>query len=143
MNADTFAPWTPRALALLRIVTAYLFLQHGTAKLLHLPHIAMFDGLQPLSLFGIAGMLEIAGGLLLLVGWFTRLAAFVLSGEMAVAYFMEHVLHGGNALVPLLNDGESAVLFCFIFLFLAAAGAGTWSVDTLRAAANPASTGSR
>ena len=137
MYADTFTLWTPRALALLRIVTAYLFLQHGTAKLLHVPHIAMFDGLQPLSLFGIAGMLEIAGGLLLLVGWFTRLSAFVLSGEMAVAYFLEHAPHG-NPLVPLLNNGESAVLFCFIFLFLAVSGAGTWSVDALRAAPNAA-----
>lgn len=132
MNADALALWTPRALALLRIVAAYLFLQHGTAKLLHVPHVAMFDALQPLSLFGFAGMLELAGGLLLLLGWFTRPAAFVLSGEMAVAYFMEHVPHG-NALTPMLNDGESAVLFCFIFLFLVAAGAGAWSVDTLRA----------
>lgn len=132
MNADSIALWTPRALALLRIVTAYLFLQHGTAKLLHIPHLAMFDGLQPLSLYGIAGMLEIAGGILVLVGWFTRPAAFVLSGEMAVAYFIDHAPHG-NFLSPMLNDGESAVLFCFIFLLLSAAGAGTWSADKARA----------
>ena len=134
MNADSLALWTPRAQALLRIVTAYLFLQHGTAKLLHIPHLAMFDGLQPLSLFGVAGMLEIAGGILVLIGWFTRPAAFVLSGEMAVAYFLAHAPQG-HFLAPLLNAGESAVLFCFIFLFLAAAGAGTWSVDTLRSRA--------
>lgn len=131
MNSDSIAAWTPRALAALRIVTAYLFLQHGTAKLLHIPHLAMFDGLPALSLYGVAGMLEIAGGILVLVGWFTRPAAFVLSGEMAVAYFIDHAPHG-NFLSPLLNDGESAVLFCFIFLLLSAAGAGAWSVDRPR-----------
>ena len=123
--------YVPRALALLRIVTAFLFMQHGTAKLLHLPHIAMFDGLAPLSLFGIAGMLELVGGLLVLIGWFTRPAAFILSGEMAVAYFMEHVPMG-SLLSPMLNQGESAVLFCFIFLLVSAAGAGAWSVDAAR-----------
>jgi putative oxidoreductase len=128
MNPDFVATWTPRALAALRIVTAFLFLQHGTAKLLHLPHVAMFDGLQLLSLFGFAGMLEIVGGVLVLIGWFTRPAAFMLSGEMAVAYFVAHVPLG-NFLSPMLNEGESAVLFCFIFLLIAVAGAGTWSVD--------------
>jgi len=128
MNPEFFATWTPRALALLRIVTAFLFLQHGTAKLLHVPHVAMFDSLQLLSLFGFAGVLEIAGGLLVLIGWFTRAAAFVLSGEMAVAYFMAHVPQG-NLLSPMLNEGESAVLFCFVFLLLSVAGPGTWSVD--------------
>jgi putative oxidoreductase len=128
MNPEFFATWTPRALAALRIVTAFLFLQHGTAKLLHVPHVAMFDTLQLLSLFGVAGVLEIAGSLLVLIGWFTRTAAFVLSGEMAVAYFMAHVPHG-NLLSPMLNDGEPAVLFCFIFLLLSVAGPGTWSVD--------------
>ena len=128
MNPEFFATWTPRALAALRIVTAFLFLQHGTAKLLHVPHVAMFDSLQLLSLFGFAGVLEIAGGLLVLIGWFTRAAAFVLSGEMAVAYFMAHVPQG-NLLSPMLNEGESAVLFCFVFLLLSVAGPGTWSVD--------------
>jgi putative oxidoreductase len=128
MNPDFVATWTPRALAALRIVTAFLFLQHGTAKLLHLPHVAMFDGLQLLSLFGFAGMLEIVGGVLVLIGWFTRPAAFMLSGQMAVAYFVAHVPLG-NFLSPMLNEGESAVLFCFIFLLIAVAGAGTWSVD--------------
>ena len=123
--------YVPRALAMLRIVTAFLFMQHGTAKLLHVPHLAMFDGLAPLSLFGFAGMLELLGGLLVLIGWLTRPAAFILSGEMAVAYFMEHVPMG-NLLSPMLNEGESAVLFCFIFLFVSAAGAGAWSVDAAR-----------
>jgi len=128
MTPEFFASWTPRALAALRIVTAFLFLQHGTAKLLHVPHVAMFDGLQLLSLIGFAGVLEIVGGVLVLIGWFTRAAAFILSGEMAVAYFMAHAPHG-NVLSPLLNDGESAVLFCFIFLLLSVAGPGTWCVD--------------
>ncbi len=128
MTPEFVALWTPRALAALRIVTAFLFLQHGTAKLLHVPHVAMFDGLQLLSLFGIAGVLEIAGGVLVLLGWFTRPAAFVLSGEMAVAYFMEHAPLG-NFLSPLLNDGEPAVLFCFVFLLLSVTGAGAWGVD--------------
>jgi putative oxidoreductase len=129
MNPELIASWTPRALAALRIVTAFLFLQHGTAKLLHVPHLQMFDGLPLLSLFGIAGMIEIGGGLLVLVGWFTRPAAFILSGEMAVAYFHSHVPLG-HFLSPLLNQGESAVLFCFIFLLLSVAGPGAWSVDT-------------
>ena len=88
----------------------------------------MFDGLQVMSLMGLAGILEIAGGLLLILGWFTRPVAFLLAGEMAVAYFMAHA-KANNFLLPLLNQGESAVLFCFIFLFLVFAGAGAWSVD--------------
>ena len=118
----------PYALAALRIVAGYAFLLHGTAKLLGVPHIAMFDGLQVMSLMGLAGILEIAGGLLLILGCFTRPVAFLLAGEMAVAYFMAHA-KANNFLLPLLNQGESAVLFCFIFLFLAFAGAGAWSVD--------------
>ena len=125
------AAWAPQAHALLRIVAGWCFLLHGTAKLFHAPHIAMFDGLQPLSLMGLAGMLELAGGVLVLVGFGTRIAAFVLSGEMAVAYFMAHAPQG-NPLLPLTNQGEPAVLYCFIFLFLAAAGAGPWSVDAAR-----------
>jgi len=125
--------WAPRAQGLLRIVVAFLFLQHGTAKLFHVPHVAMFDNLQWMSLIGVAGTLEVVGGVLLLIGLFTRPAAFILSGEMAAAYFMAHAVQG-NVLVPMLNQGESAVLFCFIFLFFAAAGAGAWAVDTMRGA---------
>lgn len=131
MNDEFSAVWTPRALALLRIVTAYLFITHGTAKLLGVPHVAMFDNLQVMSLIGIAGVLELVGGVLILIGWLTRPVAFVLSGEMAVAYFMGHASKG-NPLVPMLNQGELAVLYCFVFLFLAAAGAGAWSVDAAR-----------
>lgn len=123
-----FATWRPRVLALLRIVTAYLFLMHGTAKLLGVPHVAMFDGLQLFSLAGFAGVLELAGGILMLVGLFTRPVAFILSGEMAFAYFIGHAPQG-NVLAPMLNQGELAVLYSFVFLYFAAAGAGAWSVD--------------
>ena len=132
MNASPFSePLTARALALLRIVTAYLYLQHGSSKLLGFPHVAMFDHVSIASLMGVAGMLELVGGALLLVGLFARPVAFILCGEMAVGYFMAHASKG-NLLLPMLNQGEAAVLFCFIFLFLAAAGASAWSVDALR-----------
>jgi putative oxidoreductase len=124
--------WTSRALSLMRVVVGYLYLQHGTAKLFHVPHVQMFDQLSLWSLDGVAGMLEIVGGLLLLVGLFTRPVAFILSGEMAVAYFVAHRPQG-NFFMPALNGGEEAVLYCFIFLFLAAAGGGRWSVDALLA----------
>jgi putative oxidoreductase len=125
--------WVPRAQGLLRIVVTFLFLEHGTAKLFGVPHVAMFDNLQLMSLIGVAGIIEVLGGVLVLIGLFTRPAAFILSGEMAAAYFMAHAPQG-NVLVPLLNQGESAVMFCFVFLFFAAAGAGAWGVDTMRAA---------
>lgn len=131
-DAKFFATWSPRAQAALRIVAGFLFLQHGTAKLFHVPHVAQFDQLPALSLVGFAGMLEIAGGLLVLVGLFTRPAAFILSGEMAVAYFMVHAPQG-HFFTPSLNQGEEAVLYCFTFLFLAVAGAGAWSLDATRA----------
>lgn len=131
LNEAFFNAWTPRALGLLRIVTAYLFVSHGTAKLLHVPHVAMFDGVQVFSMIGAAGILELVGGALLLVGLFTRLTAFILSGEMAFAYFIGHASKG-FVLVPMLNQGELAVVYCFLFLFFAAAGAGAWSLDALR-----------
>ena len=124
------ATWSPRLLSVLRIVAALLFLQHGLAKLLHFPHVAMFDQLQLLSLIGLAGVIELVGGALLLVGLFTRPVAFIMSGEMAVAYFMAHAPRG---FFPLQNQGELAILFCFVFLYLAAAGGGPWSVDSLLA----------
>lgn len=123
---------TSAALSVLRVVAAYLYLQHGTAKLLHVPHVAMFDQLRVLSLDGIAGILEIGGSLLLLLGLFTRPVAFILCGEMAVAYFMAHAPQG-NFLMPALNGGEEAVLYCFIFLLFAQAGGGSWSLDALLA----------
>jgi len=128
LDRSFFDAWSPRALALLRVIAAFLFLQHGTAKLLHVPHVAQFDQLPALSLIGFAGMLEIVGSLLIMLGLLTRPAAFVLSGEMAVAYFMAHAPQG-HFFMPALNQGEEAVLYCFIFLFLSAAGAGSWSID--------------
>ena len=128
-DTATFAStWTPRALAVLRIVSGYLFLLHGSAKLLGLPHVAAFDDIQLMSLPGIAGILELVGGTLLVLGLFTRPTAFVLSGLMAFAYFIGHASKG-HALFPVLNGGDAAVLFCFVFLFISAAGAGRWSVD--------------
>jgi putative oxidoreductase len=118
--------WAPRLLSVLRIITAFLFLQHGTAKLFGFPHVAFFDELSLFSLIGFAGVLEVVGGLLLVLGLFTRPVAFILSGEMAFAYFIAHAPKG---LFPLLNNGEAATLFCFIFLYLVAAGGGAWSLD--------------
>jgi putative oxidoreductase len=123
--------YTPRALSLLRIVTAFLFVQHGTAKFFGVPHVAMFDGFQVASLIGVAGTLELVGGALLLIGLFTRPVAFVLSGFMAVAYFMAHASRG-FVLTPILNQGELAIMFCFVFLLISAAGGGAWSVDAMR-----------
>ena len=126
---DLSAAWAPRFLSVLRIVTALLLLQHPSAKFLGFPHVAAFDNLQPLSLIWTAGVIEAVGGILLLLGLFTRPAAFVLSGELAFAYFIGHAPRG---FYPLLNGGEPAVLFCFIFLYLAVAGGGVWSLDALR-----------
>jgi putative oxidoreductase len=130
-SRSRFAQYTPYALAFLRVVVGFLFLQHGTAKFFGVPHVAALEGVQLFSLVGVAGVLEVAGGLLVLIGLFTRPAAFLLSGEMAVAYFMFHAARG-SVLSPILNGGESAVLFCFIFLLIAAAGAGAWSIDGMR-----------
>ena len=121
--------WTPELLSIFRIVVALLFLEHATAKLFGFPHVAMFDGLKLMSLMGVAGIIELVGGLLLLVGLFAPIAAFILSGEMAVAYFMVHAPQG---FFPILNMGEGAIYYCFAFLYLAAAGAGPWSLDRLR-----------
>src|SRR6185436_6409816 len=124
-----FDAWRPRALAVLRIVSGYLLIPHGTAKLFGAPHQAMFDGLQLFSLMGLAGVLEVFGGMLILIGLFTRPVAFVLCGFMAVAYFMAHASQG-HPLLPILNQGDLAVEFCFVFLYLVFAGAGPWSVDS-------------
>lgn len=121
--------WAPRLLSVMRVAAALLFLQHATAKLFGFPHVAMFDGLRLLSLIGVAGIIELVGGLLLLLGLFTRPAAFVLSGEMAFAYFIAHVPRG---FFPILNGGELAALYCFVFLFIVAAGPGVWSLDERR-----------
>jgi len=127
--AVDLASWSPRMLSVLRIVTALLYLQHGLAKLIGFPHVAMFDNLAPFSLVWFAGVIEIVGSLLLLPGIFTRAASFIMSGEMAVAYFMVNAPQG---FFPILNRGELGVLFCFVFLYLAVAGGGVWSVDAQR-----------
>ena len=130
MNFDALASaWAPRLLSILRIMTGLLFLQHGTAKLLKIPVFPMFANLSLTSLPGIAGILELVGGVLIILGLFTRSVAFVLSGLMAAAYFMAHAPRG---FYPILNAGELAILFCFVFLYLAAAGPGPWSIDAAR-----------
>ena len=128
-----YATWSPRLLGLLRIILGFLYIQHGTAKLFGVPHVAMFDGLQLFSLMGAAGVLELVGGALLLLGLFTRPVAFILSGQMAVAYFL---MHAPAALLPILNGGEMAVMYCFTFLYFAVAGAGAYSLDGLRGKAD-------
>ena len=122
--------WGPRALGLMRIVTGYMFIWHGTAKLFAIPHVAMFDGLHLFSLVGLAGVLEVVGGALLIVGLFIRPTAFVLSGFMAVAYFMGHGAKG-NVLLPMLNGGELAIAWSFLFLYMAVVGAGAWALDNV------------
>lgn len=132
MSFNFLSPWSSQILSLLRIMTGLLFFAHGSAKYFQFPHVTMFDQMQPMqpmSLIGVAGILEIVGGALIVIGLFTRPVAFVLSGMMAVAYFMAHASQGFH---PILNGGEPAILFCFIFLYLAAAGGGAWSVDALR-----------
>ena len=128
----------PQFLSILRIVTALLFLNHGTSKILGIPpSTASFP--PPWTQFWIAGMMELVGGLLLLFGLFTRPVAFLLAGEMAAAYWM---VHAPKNFYPILNGGEAAILFCFVFLYVAVEGAGPWSVDeTLRKrrVANPPS----
>lgn len=120
--------WAPRALALLRIIAALLFIEHGTQKLLGFPPT---DRPMPelFTLLWFAGMLELVGGLFILIGLFTRPVAFVLAGEMAFAYWMAHA---PSSIYPALNGGDASILFCFIFLYLVAAGPGAFSLDGLR-----------
>ena len=123
-----YAKWTPRLLSVLRIAVALLFIEHGSEKLFGFPATqqAASGSLPPLML--VAGVLEFFGGLLILFGLFTRPVAFVLSGEMAVAYFMSHAPQG---FFPLQNRGELPALYSFVFLFFAVAGGGAWSLDNL------------
>jgi putative oxidoreductase len=121
------ASWRPQLLSLFRIVSALCILQFGTAKILKFPAVQMFADVTPLSFpSGIAGLLELVLGALLLIGLWSRLAAFILSGLMAFAYFLGHASGG---FFPVLNDGTLAIMFCFAFLYLSAAGPGPWSVD--------------
>lgn len=123
--------WTPRILSIFRVVTALLYLSHGLVKLFGFPAGAAPGQVPLFTLFGLAGILELVGGFAVMLGIFTRPIAFVLSGQMAVAYFMVHAPMG---FYPVLNMGELAILFCFNFLYLAFAGAGAWSIDAKRGA---------
>ena len=116
------------AQSVLRIVSAFVFFLHGTQKLFGFPSATPLPPSRMLSLLGAAGILEVFGGALMALGLFTRPVAFILSGEMAVAYFRQHAPRG---LWPILNGGELAVLFCFLWLFFSVAGPGRISVDTL------------
>ena len=122
------AAWSPHALAILRIMTGLLFIEHGLVKLAHFPaaNPAIPDPLPPLLLA--AAIIEVVGGALVAAGLFTRSAAFICSGEMAVAYFMAHAPRG---FWPAVNQGEGAILFCFLFLYLVFAGGGAWTLDGL------------
>ena len=123
--------YQPQLLSILRIVSGLLFLEHGTQKILHFPPMApaMAAAIPPkmMPIIIAAGVIELVGGALITVGLFTRLAAFICAGEMAVAYWMVHVTRGG--LLPVVNGGGEAVLFCFIFLYIAAAGPGPIAIS--------------
>jgi len=123
--AELGSAWSPRLLGLLRIVAAILFMEHGAQKLLGFPP-SDHGSPELLSLLGVAGILELVGGFFILIGLFTRPIALLLSGEMAVAYWMAHA---PRSIYPALNGGDAAILYCFIFLYLAAAGPGALSVD--------------
>ena len=128
MEFTWLSRWQPQLLALLRIVTGLLFLEHATQKFLGFPAPFPMPGPLPPMLVA-AGAIELVAGILVTLGLFTRLAAFIAAGEMAVAYWMAH---GSKSFWPVVNEGEGAILYCFIFLYLAAAGPGAWSVDGAR-----------
>ena len=126
--------WSPPLLSILRLVSALLFLEHGASKVLGFPPPPMHAAGPPMPavmafLAQASGPIELIGGLFLVLGLFTRVTAFILSGEMAVAYFLVHAPRG---FFPILNAGELAIVYCFAFLYLAAAGPGPWSVDAIR-----------
>jgi putative oxidoreductase len=130
MEFTWLSRWQPQLLAVLRIVVILLFIEHALIKLFGFPP-GGAPGLQPVgTLLWIGGVVELVCGLMILIGLWTRLFAFIAAGEMAVGYFM---VHAPQSFFPALNKGEAAILFCFVFLYLAAAGAGAWSVDAARA----------
>jgi putative oxidoreductase len=134
MEFNLLSRWQPEVRAVLRIVVALLFLQHALIKLFGFPEGGQ-PGLQPVgNLLWIGGAVELVTSVLILLGLWTRLAAFIAAGEMAVAYFM---FHAPKNFYPAINMGEAAVLFCFVFLYLAAAGPGAWSVDGARVKSTP------
>ena len=127
MNTAALDLWAPRVLSILRIVAALIFFEHGTQKLLGFPPAANAPAF--LSLSWTAGVLELVGGALLILGLWARPVAFILSGEMAFAYFIGHAPRN---FFPVLNGGDAAILYCFVFLYLAVAGPGPWSLDAVR-----------
>jgi putative oxidoreductase len=127
MRFDRLSGFAPHMLSVLRIMTALIFMAHGTQKLLNFPPAGRPVDLT--SMGGIAGFFELIGGALLVLGLFTRPVAFVLSGVMAVAYFYAHA---PRSFYPILNNGDAAILYCFVFLYIFFAGAGPWSVDAMR-----------
>ena len=125
--------WQPAALSLMRFIIGLLLFQYGLAKLFKFPPVPMFEKVQLMSLYGAAGSIELVLGGLLLLGLFTRPVAFILSGEMAFAYFLGHMFKTGTPVWhPLNNGGTAAILFCFVCLYLASAGPGPWSIDASR-----------
>jgi len=118
----------PMVLSIFRIITGLLLFQFGVAKLLKFPAVPVFEKVQALSLYGVAGMFELIFGGLLILGLFSRLVAFILCGEMAFAYFIGHFPKG---FIPLLNGGNLAIMLCFACLYLACAGGGPWSLDAM------------
>lgn len=133
MSFERITTWAPQWLSIVRIMSALLFLEHGTQKLFNFPQAA-----QPIELTALAatqGVIEVVGGVLLALGLFTRPVGFILSGNMAVAYFMAHA---PQSFFPVLNGGDSAILYCFIFLYFFFAGGGAWSVDAMRLRTSPA-----
>lgn len=120
--------WAPRALSVLRFIAGLVFFPHGTQKLLNFPP-REGGAVELFSFMGFAGTLEVVGGALIMLGLFTRPTAFILSGMMAVAYFMSHFPRN---FYPTLNGGDAAILFCFLFLYISVVGAGSWALDTIR-----------
>ena len=132
MNENFLAAYRPQLLSLFRFMTGLLLFQFGVAKLLKFPAGTMFEKAELMSLVGAAGTLELVVGGLLMVGLFTRFAAFILAGEMAFAYFIGHMFKTGTPVwPPLFNGGPAPALFCFACLYLAAAGPGPWSLDAI------------
>ena len=128
MASTDVSRWSPYMLAILRIMAALLFMEHGTQKLFGFPP-SPNPGPALFSLLGLQGVIELVGGILLAIGLLTRPAAFILAGDMAVAYFMAHA---PKSFFPVLNGGDAAILYCFIFLYLTIAGPGAWSIDDMR-----------
>lgn len=131
MDNTCCATWAPRLTSLIRIGSGYMLLLHGTAKLLGVPHAPMFDNLQLFSLYGVAGLIELVAGALVLIGLFTRPAAFVASGFGAAAYLIGHVASKGFFFLPMFNGGEAALLYSFVFFLLFLYGPGPWSIDAM------------